>query len=270
MRSKDWIEQEVKRLGETQPWWHDIQLPHGVRTIGRQQQGQRANHNAEKWDRFKTHVNLQGQSVIDLGCNEGAFGHWALAAGATRVLGIDINSQRIEKARFVADVLNADKIDFREASVYQLDAEDVGGRFDVAFALGLLHRVPDPYGMLMKISSLADAAVFEWSASSSNDAVMEFWGGGYKDYDRHNTGYWRISRQCVREILMRTEYTVYADIEPSANRAIMAAAKSPESLCCAGQWKPLAETSTAPAKSKSFSVSRFLQRLFFGGRRRAA
>ena len=42
---------------------------------------------------------LQGKSVLDLGCNEGFFCQAALAAGAKRVVGIDTNAHVIERAR---------------------------------------------------------------------------------------------------------------------------------------------------------------------------
>ncbi len=270
MHTKEWLKQEVKRLGEDQPWWHDIELPHSVRTIGRSKEEQRANHNEEKWQRLRGAVDLGGHSVLDLGCNEGAFALWAIAAGATSVLGIDVNAQRIEKAKFVAAVLGTDNVEFRQANVLELTREDVGKRFDIAFALGLLHRVPDPYGLLVKIASLAETAVFEWSAANSEDAIMEFWGGGYKEYDRDNTGYWRMSRQCVREILLRTDYTVYADIQPTARRAIMIAAKDANCGCGRVPWKPLTQSRAATKPAKSLSLWHSLANWLGGSNRRGA
>ncbi len=42
-----------------------------------------------KWNRLRDHVELRDRSVLDVGCGNGYFGWQMLAAGATRIIGLD-------------------------------------------------------------------------------------------------------------------------------------------------------------------------------------
>lgn len=262
--SKSEIENEVRRLGEIQPWWHDIELPHGIHTIGRAPTELAANHNMEKWGRIKNLLDAKGQTVLDLGCNEGFYCHELLALGADRVIGVDINPHRIEKARFVAEAKGLKNATFLERSVYQLNPSEFGGTVDVAIALGLLHRVPDPYGLLSKLAELADIVILEWAALNTEEPMMKFWGGGYKEYDTDNTGYWRVSRRCAKEILFREGFHYFSDIEPTDSRAILAASRIPSpSSTIRSHWENWDESVPKVTKKKqAIPKPRGIRRLF--------
>lgn len=233
------LEQEAIRLGNIQPWWHDIELPHGVRTIGRTKADQEVNHNEIKWRKIKDFLDVAGRSVLDLGCNEGYYCHELVAGGASRVVGIDLNSHRIEKARFAAKAKQLSQISFVEGSVYDYRLEDIGGHCDIVLALGMLHRLPDPYTFLVKMATSGSTVILEWSALNSEEPLMKFWGGGYKNYDAHNTGYWKMSRRCVKEILAREGFHYFNDIEATSDRAILAATNSTDLTAVKGPWHSL-------------------------------
>lgn len=254
MVTKQFIESEVKRLGEIQPWWHDFELPQGIRTIDRSRNELRLNHNAVKWHKLRSLIDFRGKSVVDLGCNEGFYCQEAVRLGAAHVVGVDIDAHRIEKATFAANVLGMEEIQFVQASAYDVTQQTLSGRCDLALVLGLLHRVSDPYQLILKASELADTVVFEWAALSSHQPVMQFWGGGTKDYDHHNTGYWKISRRCVLEILARTRAGHYSHIEPKEKRAILAATCCPTTAAIHCAWRPLA--SAIPTAEESSRRSR--------------
>lgn len=264
MKTREWISEQVRQLGEIQPWWHDIELPFGIRTIGRDGRDLELNHNNVKWEKLKSFLKIDGKTVIDLGCNEGFYCCEARRGGASRVVGIDVNKDRIEKARFVRDVLDLTDVEFIQNSAYELTPDEFGGKFDVGFVLGLLHRVPDAYAMILKATEMANALVFEWSALTTDEPIMKFWGGGVKEHDTDNTGYWRISRQCVREILLRSDFSLYADIESVKHRAIMVAARDSGREIYKGEWK-LLETDAPRKKCLRRRVLKRTRRLLLGG-----
>jgi SAM-dependent methyltransferase len=230
MLTKAEIRREVQRLGAEQPWWHDIELPFGVHTHPRSNDELKPNHNTVKWRKIRPLLNLTGKRVIDLACNEGFFSLEALRSNAAQVIGVDINEHRIKKARFVAQTLECANLQLLQEDIYRLTPDQVEGSFDVALCLGLMHRVPDPLGLLRTVGQMADTVVLEWAALASSDPIMEFWTNGDKQYDPDNSGYWRISRQCIKEMLWRVGFRAFYDAEPADHRAIMLASKtlSPE------------------------------------------
>lgn len=254
--TKKWLETEVRRLGEIQPWWHDIELPQGVRTINRSGAVLEVNHNAVKWSKLKPLIDFQGKSVIDLGCNEGFYCHEAMRGGARRVIGVDINPHRIEKATFASSVLGFDAIQFKCMTAYDVTQETLEGRFDLALLLGMLHRVPDPFSLIIKAAELADNVVFEWSALDTEQPLMMYWGGGWKEYDRDNSGYWRMSRRCVLEILLRTNMRFVSHIDPENPRAILAAKVDSHDKTLSCPWQALPDAINATQERTSVNTRR--------------
>ena len=85
--------------------------------------------------------------------------------------------------------------------------------------------------MLAAISELTDTAILEWSASPSDQPIMQFWGGGLKSYDVYNSGYWQPSRSCVRQILERYGFSQYQQIDDGeSDRAMLLASRQPLAL----------------------------------------
>lgn len=225
--SREEIMREVTRLDAIQPWWHDIELPCGVFTRGRAPAKWENNHNVPKWQMLSPFVPAGLRRAIDLGCNEGYFCLKLRELGIAEVVGVDISPHRIEKAQLVMDLLGETNVWLLHASVYELAPLRLG-RFDLALCLGLVHRVPDPYGLLVAIGELADMAILEWSAILSDEPVMRFWGGGVKSYDVYNSGYWQPSRSCVREILQRYGFLHFQDIDDrESDRAMLMASRTP-------------------------------------------
>lgn len=98
----------------------------------------------------------EGREVLDAGCGSGYGTEILAAAGAQRVVGIDISDDAIEYAR---SSFAAPSIEFRQAGLHQMPFED--GTFDLAacfeviehvdrqqHAIGELRRVLRPEGIL--------------------------------------------------------------------------------------------------------------------------
>jgi tRNA (mo5U34)-methyltransferase len=130
------IEQKVRDLGQ---WFHNIDLQ-GVPTAPDHFLG---DYPSLKWKRFAHAIpgNLEGKSVLDIGCNGGFYSLEMKRRGASRVLGIDSDDDYLAQARFAAEVSGVD-IEFRRMSVYGVG--ELQERFDLVLFMGVLYHLRHP------------------------------------------------------------------------------------------------------------------------------
>ncbi len=76
--------------------------------------------------------------VVSIGCGDGAF-ELLLAAHAESVLGIDLSPEAIDVARAAQRAAGARNVEFRCASISDLELD---GGFDTVVALAFLHHLP--------------------------------------------------------------------------------------------------------------------------------
>ncbi|MBV8199630.1 MAG: DUF1698 domain-containing protein [Acidobacteria bacterium] len=130
------LAEEVERL---RPWFHAIELPHGVATKRESAGTEPADHPAGTWEVVRRQLpSLAGKSVLDVGCGAGFYSVEAKRLGAARVLGVDARQHEIRQALLVRRALGLD-IELRRQSVYKLSPARLG-RFDVVLALGLIYH----------------------------------------------------------------------------------------------------------------------------------
>jgi tRNA (mo5U34)-methyltransferase len=130
-------EERIAALG---PWFHNIDLG-GVWTAPDHFLG---DYPAFKYRRFE-HVlpkDLTGRSVLDIGCNAGFYAFEMKRRGAARVLGIDEDDRYLAQARFAAEELGVDGVEFRNLSVYDVGA--LGEAFDLVIFMGVLYHLRHP------------------------------------------------------------------------------------------------------------------------------
>jgi tRNA (mo5U34)-methyltransferase len=134
--SADQIRQRVLELGQ---WFHNLDL-RGVRTAPEHFLG---DYPQLKWQRFAHAIpeDLEGRSVLDVGCNAGFYSIEMKRRGAGRVVGIDSDEAYLAQARFAAEVCGAD-IELRQMSVYEVGK--LGERFDLVLFLGVLYHLRYP------------------------------------------------------------------------------------------------------------------------------
>ncbi len=133
----DQIRRRVEELG---PWFHDLDLA-GVRTAP---DHFLFDYPAGKFRRF-AHVlpdDLTGKSVLDIGCNAGFYSFEMKRRGAGRVLGIDHDERYLAQARFAAEVLGFDDVEFQAGEVWDVGA--LGERFDLVIFMGVLYHLRHP------------------------------------------------------------------------------------------------------------------------------
>jgi len=225
MISTDEIRERVAALG---PWFHNLDL-RGVRTAPGHFLG---NYPEVKWHRFSAAIpaDLNGQSVLDIGCNGGFYSLEMKRRGAGRVLGIDFDEGYLEQARFAAEVTGAD-IEFRQLSVYDVGA--LGERFDIVLFMGVLYHLRHPLLALDLIREhvARDLLVFQ-SMQRGSPAVEDteedynFWqtepfdSPGYPklhfiehSYAGDPTNWWVPNRACVEAMLRSAGFDIAAHPE---------------------------------------------------------
>jgi SAM-dependent methyltransferase len=227
--NSDDIQKRVDELGALQAWNHNYTLPHGVET----RPGAQVSHgkNLVKLERLKPlfdAIGLNGKSVLDVGCNEGFFSLHMAGEGA-KVMGIDIDEQRIAKARYVQSVLDEGKdVRFDSVDIYspQFKAFE---RFDLCLCLGFIHRVPDPFTAIAALGDRADMIIFEWKAlkfGPHDDAFAYFSPKPIDQTDYFGTEYWLLSYAALERILQRIGFKHFHRIDdPWQRRAILVAGR---------------------------------------------
>lgn len=228
------IETQVRVLGDRQPWNHNYTLPHGVET----RPGVQVSYgkNLVKLARLRPlfeGFGLAGKKVLDVGCNEGFFSMHMAEQGAD-VLGIDIDEQRITKARFVKQAFGAgDAVRFELMDIYS-DQFRALPRFDLCLCLGFIHRVPDPFSAVAALADRADMIIFEWKAlkfGPHDDAFAYFSPKGVDEADYYGTEYWLLSFAALERIMRRVGFSYFHRIDdPRQNRAILVAGRHDHAL----------------------------------------
>jgi len=110
---------------------------------------------------------MTGKSVIDIGSYLGAFCIEPIKRGATRVVGIELDVERIRQARQIAEILHVSpeylRIDIEEKAIQE--------RFDFTLVLNVLHHLQDPIGTLEYLSRITkERIVIEAASLGSHDS----------------------------------------------------------------------------------------------------
>jgi tRNA (mo5U34)-methyltransferase len=130
------LAREIERLG---PWFHNLEI-RGIQTAPDHFLG---NYPAFKWDRFKHIVpqDLEGRSVLDIGCNAGFYCLEMKRRGAGRVVGLEHDPHYLEQAQFAAYHTGLE-IEFQQMSVY--DIAQLSEKFDLVIFMGVLYHLRYP------------------------------------------------------------------------------------------------------------------------------
>lgn len=225
VRSKEEIRRRVAALG---PWFHNLDLK-GVSTAPSHFLG---DYPQVKWRRFSGVIpdNLQGKTVLDIGCNAGFYAMEMKRRGAERVLGLDTDEEYLEQARFAADV-NGLKIEFRKMSTY--DVGQLGEKFDLVIFMGVLYHLRHPLLALDLIHEhvARDLLLFQSMLRGSDqvDTVernYDFWSTSHFDspgypkmhfiehkYADDPTNWWAPNRACVEAMLRSAGFAIAAHPE---------------------------------------------------------
>jgi tRNA (mo5U34)-methyltransferase len=220
------LEAKVKALG---PWFHNLDL-RGVQTAPDHFLGDYPNM---KFKRFAPHLpaDLAGRSVLDIGCNAGFYSMEMKRRGAGRVVGIDSDERYLAQARFAAETLGYDNIEFRELSVYDVAA--LGERFDVVIFMGVLYHLRHPLLALDLVREhvAGDLLIFQ-SMQRGSTGVLDleedypfeetdiFHESGFpklhfieREYAHDWTNWWVPNRACAEAMLRASGFAIESRAE---------------------------------------------------------
>lgn len=167
------LERQIRGLGE---WFHNFDL-FGVATAPNHFLG---DFPAVKWKHIARAIpeDLQGASVLDIGCNGGFYSIQAKRRGAGRVLGIDVDDRYLNQARFAAKTLEVE-IEFEKRSVYNIDA--IAGQFDYVFFMGVLYHLRYPLFALDKvITKVASGGKLVFQTMLRGSSATKQWEDNYQ------------------------------------------------------------------------------------------
>ena len=140
-------EQLREQISALAPWFHNLHLP-GAQTAPDHFLG---DYPSAKWKNIQSCVpeNLEGKTVLDIGCNAGFYSLEMKRRGAARVLGVDSDEHYLRQARWAAEVSGAREVEFRQLSVYEIDRIDES--FDLVIFMGVFYHLRYPLFALDKV-----------------------------------------------------------------------------------------------------------------------
>ena len=202
-------------------WYHNVPLTSRIST-----NPAGGNHPLDRWNVvLKPHVpeNLNGKSVLDVGCNSGYFGSQLKQRGAGRVVGIDVQASVLAQARFMSHWTNT-PMEFYELSAYDVDR--LNSTFDFVVFVGVLYHLKHPLYALEKLAALCnDTMYFQSVIRGSREDFLPA-----EDYDTHeenvftrpeypkmyfiekkfngdSTNWWLATRSCLKAMLRTVGFT---------------------------------------------------------------
>lgn len=216
-------EQLESRISELGPWFHNLDL-RGVKTAPNHFLG---DYPAFKWRNFQHAIpqNLEGKTVLDIGCNGGFYSIEMKRRGAKRVLGIDHDPDYLRQAKFAAEVSELE-IQFEQLSVYEVG--QLKERFDLVLFMGVLYHLRHP---LLALDLIRQHVAGDWlvfqsllRGSQSVTAVAEdypfsevaiFDHPGYpkmhfieRRYTGDPTNWWAPNRACAEAMLRSAGFRI--------------------------------------------------------------
>ena len=204
--NKQKLQEKVDEYSKIEEWNHSYNFPFGITTNDKIKSS--VGHNVNKWKRieaiFKT-INITDKSIIDVGCGDGYFSNKCAELGAKNVLGVDPDDLRINRAKFASEILKINNVDFKKLDINSNDLK--GKSFDIVLGLGILHRVPNLYGILKRFTELGNILILEFKTFASSDSVCK-WGGGETKVNKFNKLYFIPSIQLVTDILKHLNFEV--------------------------------------------------------------
>ncbi|MFL6829675.1 MAG: TIGR04290 family methyltransferase [Sphingomicrobium sp.] len=217
-----------ERIAALAPWFHNLDLD-GVWTAPGHFLG---DYPGAKFRRFARELpDVEGKSVLDIGCNAGFYSIEMSRRGAARVLGIDSDERYLAQARLASEVLGHDDVEFAKLDVYDVGA--IGERFDLVIFMGVLYHLRHPLLALDLIREhvARDALLFQSMQRGSNQVLpLEpdyefketdiFFETGFpklhfveKQYSHDWTNWWVPNRACTEAMLRSAGFAIDRQIE---------------------------------------------------------
>lgn len=131
------LKQKLKEINKIKPWYHNICV-NGLYCKGEKTPPARGRN-------YEAIINelpesLNGMTVLDIGCAEGAFSIEAKKRGALRVDSYDYSEDSIKKAKFLAKEMNLD-INYNVQNVKDLNFLNKLDSYDYIIFVGVFYHI---------------------------------------------------------------------------------------------------------------------------------
>lgn len=229
------------RLRELEPWFHKIDLGKGISTKSTAFGEEPPDHPLGTWRTVGRCLprDLNGKTVLDIGCNAGFYSIQAKKRGAARVLGLEVTRLGLRQANFVKEVLGID-VDYERISLYDVSSSTIG-QFDVTLALGLIYHCKHIVLGLEKLFEVTKELLILESAILSPEATPDFshlrfghhqaplfplaYVGDDIDGPEALANWFLPSPQCLREMLIHVGFDEVEIFRVFDNRVVLMARK---------------------------------------------
>lgn len=104
-----------------------------------------------KFDILAPHIDIEGKTVVDIGCNNGYYSFRMLPFNPAKIIAIDPWPIFYLQFLFMNKFIRTDKIDFRLIGMEDMTAEGI--KADTIFCLGVLYHRADPISALKEIKA---------------------------------------------------------------------------------------------------------------------
>ncbi len=131
-------------------------------------------HQLQRWLGSTPLNSFQGKRVLDVGCGMGRNPYWFAMAGATEVIGVDIDERSLQAAR--RNVQRFTNVAIKHRSAYEVDTQTLG-RFDRVTCIGVLHHLSDPRHALRQMWECVNhgGELILWCyAREGNERILPF------------------------------------------------------------------------------------------------
>jgi tRNA (mo5U34)-methyltransferase len=161
----DEIRDAIERLS---PWFQNLHLPDGLQTAPEHSLG---DYPLFKWKAIAPYLpeQLNGWSVLDIGCNAG-FYCFELARRGADVVGVDHDPHYLAQAKWAARQFGLeDRIEFKEMQVYDLIR--FGDTFDLVLFMGVFYHLRYPLLALDTVARLVGKLLVFQTLTMPGDEV---------------------------------------------------------------------------------------------------
>lgn len=209
-----------KKVAKVPFWWHSIELGYGIVTPGHQGGLNYPTSAKRLFNELQIPKDLKGKSVLDIGAWDGAFAFEAEKRGASKVVAIDnfyrdkLEQTETQGFEVVKEVLNS-KVEFKRASVYDLNPEEFG-TFDLVIFPGVFYHLKYPILALEKVYSVTKEMMiiethYDPYHGDKNTPLASFYEGA--EINNDPTTWWGFNEACLhaalRTVGFKNPETVY-------------------------------------------------------------
>ncbi len=225
----DKIKERIETLGNTQPWNHAFDFGNGIKTPVNTTTS--FGKNVNKWERIKpvlSQLLTKTSTVLDVGSNDGFFSI-RMAEMSQEVMGLDVDEHRVEKAQFAKEILKVENVRFEKLNILNDDEAARLKKYDFCTCLGVLHRLPDPFKLLLVLSQKSDTLILEWKTHKGvglEEASLYFSPATPKPNDPYGEQFFLPSFACVEKVLEKNGFRYFQRLNKShSNRALLIASR---------------------------------------------